>query len=175
MSESVFGDDINSTPVSKLQPAMHSKKNDAPLDVPVYNPDPPVEEKKVRFEEPPQQRPIPKKRPPPKRPPPRRPPPQRQFREPPTRQYREPPMYYDPPPVVENPPPVETKMSALSRVINSYGKHAVVFFMIVLCLYMYPKIASIPYFGNTIRMSWIGILITASGAAGINAMTSTVL
>lgn len=160
--QSVFGDDINSTLVSKLQPAVHSKRNDAPLDPPIYNPDPPIEEKQVRFadEQPKQQL----RRPPQKRPPPRRPPQKRVYYAP----------LVEPPPYIKEPEP-ETKASVLSKLIDQYGKHAVIFVLILVCLYMYPRISSVPYMGNALRMSWLGILITAGSATGINAVTSKVL
>lgn len=148
--DSVFGDDTNATPLTKLNiPQMSSNRNQ-PLDAPVYSPDVPVPEKQVRFADPQQQPPPP--------PPPR--PMQRRF-------YRPPP----PPPPPPQPPALlpEAKQSKFALLVDTYAHRLMVFAVVCLVLYWYQPLIHLPYIGNqtSTHMTVFGITVVAMLGASL--------
>lgn len=172
-NNSMFGDDINSTPISKLQqiPMMTSKSDPgmAPVEPPVYNPT--VEDqqrqqqKRVTFaleDDVYDEKEAKKKRRH------RR----RHHRDQQQQQWVPPvPQYYPqlaPPPV---PPAPVHKTKKILEVMQVYGHRLVVFVMFMVVLWYYRKIASFPYVGGgngyVSTMGSVGVALAASGVYGI--------
>lgn len=152
--ESVFGDDTNATPLSKLNVPQMSSNKGQPLEAPVYSPDiPQPEQKTVRFaDQPPQQ-----------------PPQQQQMERLPPRSPHPPappPAYYDryygrprhPP---RPPPPLEEKRSKFGALVDTYAHRIMVFAVVCLVLYWYGALIQLPYIGNqeSTHMTVFGITV----------------
>lgn len=156
---SMFGDDINSTPIAKLQiPVMTSKADSGapPLEPPVYNPTVEQQPKRVRFEDPPvkplHQQPKP---------------------EPPRYQR---PMYMYPPPPPPPAPAQQPEKKKFVKLLGAYSHHLVVFGLIVGLLWYYGKFASFQYMGNGAgHLSVLGIVALAGSSAGIYGLAKHLL
>jgi len=170
--DTMFGDDINSTPLTKLQqmPAMSSKNDPGapgPLEPPVYSPT-------VQLEHPQHSAP-----PPPK---------QGRFQDDDLqadrrqdrrsrRREREqrdkyrymmppPPVYQLHPPAPQQPPPA--KSAKLAVLLRSYGHPLLVFALVLVVLWYHPRVAGMPYLGTPegAGLSTLGKVAAAFCAAG---------
>jgi len=154
--ESVFGDDTNATPLSKLNvPQVTSNSGRDPLQAPVYSPDVPVPEKQVRFADPPEQQHQ-------QRPQPPRPPPPQQQQQPRQRYYRHPPPPQQPPHHLQQfqqyPPPSHPQQQQyphhpsskhkLAGLVDKYARRVAVFLIVCLVLYWYGALVRFPYIGD---------------------------
>jgi hypothetical protein len=167
-TQKLFGDDINSTALTNLQqlPVMTSKADtgNVPLELPVYNPNMPIEEKRVRFSNPPEQKPKPHRR---RLPQPRRPQSQPQFLPPQ-------PQFLPPQPQFLPPQPQKTE-SRILNFLGSYRQHLVVFVMVFAVLWYYSTLAATSYFGNgTGYVSLMGGIFLASASSTIYGVTQHV-
>lgn len=154
--DSVFGDDTNATPLTKLNiPQVTTTKGQPPLEPPVYNATVP-------------------------QPPP--PPPPQQQQEPPMQQreqkhvrFDDVPMMYapPPPPVYEHhprhdprhdlpPPPSSRRMGKMADFMATYAHRILVFVVVCLCLWWYRPVARLPYLGDGEHVSILGV-----GAMGL--------
>jgi len=170
--QKMFGDDINSTPLTSLQPVMTSKADagNVPLEPPVYNPNvPPAEEKRfaddarrtVRFAEHTRQQRQ-----------------QRQQRQHQPRQRYYPqqqqPLYIQQPP--EQPPQQPQKKKKLLELLGTYGQHMVVFALVFAVMWYYSTFAATSYFGNgTGYVSLMGGLFLASASSGVYGVSKHLL
>ena len=163
-NQTPFGEDINATPLTKLQPTVSTKKDMTPLDMPVYNPrietepaydesEPP--EKQVRFA-----RPV-ARRPPQQRRPHRRIDERKRFQKP-TATFRR---SIGPPPV--SAPAPEEKTHKVARFLQDYGGRILVFVLVLLVVFLYQKMIAVPYIGNGQRVTFIGSVFLASAASGV--------
>lgn len=175
-NNSIFGDDINSTPISKLQqiPMMTSKSDAgmAPIEPPMYNPTVETQQqKRVTFAE--DDDVYDDKRAKKER---------RHHRK--KSHYQEqqqqwaPPQYYPQlqlPQQIQPPPPAppiqEKKTKKVLELLQVYGHRIVVFVLFIAILWYYRKLASFPYIGtgdgyiNVVGS--VGISLAASGIYGI--------
>jgi len=173
-----FGDDINATPLSKLQPSIVSKKDMGPIDMPTYNPsipeDPePPQQRRVQFasQTKGKQRPVKYRKP------------QRAQR---PREFRRTSMdnsmddsmndsmnqrfqFQQP-----TSPPKEKTHRAV-QFLSDYGGRIFVFVLILLVLFMYPKVAIVPYIGNGNKVTFLGSVFLASAASGAYGLGSAFL
>lgn len=168
----MFGDDINSTPISKLQqiPMMTSKSDVgmAPVEPPIYNPTVEVQQqqKRVTFveEEDDDDDIYHEKRAKKER---------RRHRHREKQQWA--PQYYPqlqmmaPPPVQE--PVQEKKTKKVLELLRVYGHRLVVFVLFMAVLWYYRKLATFPYIGSDDGyvnvIGSLGLSIAASGIYGI--------
>ena len=150
--QKMFGDDINSTPLTSLQPVMTSKADagNVPLEPPVYNPNvPPAEEKRVRFADDVQQQP--------------------RHQQPRQRYY---PQHYTQQQPQQQPP----KKKKLLELFGLYGQHMVVFALVFAVLWYYSTFAATSYFGNgTGYVSLVGGLLLASASSGVYGVSKHLL
>ena len=179
--DTMFGDDINSTPLTKLQqmPAMSSKNDPGapgPLEPPVYSPTvqlehpqhpaPPPPPKQVRFQDDDLQNDLQNDRRLQKdRRSRRREREQRKQRD----QYRymmpPQPVYQFPPQQQQQPPAKAAKLAVLLR---SYGHPLLVFALVLVVLWYHPRVAGMPYLGapGGAGLSTLGKVAAAFCAAG---------
>lgn len=158
---SIFGDDINSTPISNLQPMqpmVQTKKDAPPVEPPIYDPNPPAPiAKRVHFEEPVYKKPRKEKR-----------------------NVVAPPLVpeyaslfhqqFNPPPVPEAPKPRK-----IVQLLESYGTYMTVFALVVVALWYMPRVAAMPYVGTGSGLSILGIIAVALGVASSFGIISSVL
>lgn len=166
----MFGDDINSTPISKLQqiPMMTSKSDAgmAPVEPPIYNPTVEVQQpqKRVTFvEEEDDDDVYHEKRAKKER---------RRHRHREKQQWA--PQYY---PQLQVAPPVpqqpiqEKKTKKIFEMLHVYGHRLVVFVLFMAVLWYYRKLATFPYIGSDDGyvnvIGSLGLSIAASGIYGI--------
>lgn len=170
----IFGDDINSTPISKLQqiPMMTSKSDPgmAPVEPPVYNPTVEVQQQQKRvsfaseddvYDEKEAKKERRHRR--------------RESRRDQQQQWRGPPVpqYYPqlaPPPMPLAPPAPAHKTKKILEVLHVYGHRLVVFVLFMAVLWYYQKLASFPYIGANGYVSAVGsfgVALAASGVYGI--------
>jgi hypothetical protein len=178
--DSMFGDDINSTPIAKLQqmPAMTTKAEMGPVEPPVYNPTVELQQqqKHVRFADDDDYeddyiRDKSKKKKD------RR---HRKHRHKSRDLYPMAAQYYPqypvaapvPPPVAEAAVPKKTKVLEL---LHTYGHRAVVFALFVGVLWYYRKLASFPYVGSNGYVTTVGTLGIALAASGIYGVIESLL
>ena len=171
--QKMFGDDINSTPLTSLQPVMTSKADagNVPLEPPVYNPTVPAEEKRfadtrrtVRFadtrrteQQQQRQRYYPQQQ-------------QRQRYYPQQQQYVQQPQQQQP---QQQPPPQKKKLLEL---LGAYGQHMVVFALVFVVVWYYSKFAATSYLGNgTGYVSLMGGLLLASASSGVYGVSKHLL
>lgn len=149
---SVFGDDINSTPISKIQlppvAAVQSKGDAPPLQPPIYKPevataDEQNVQKQVTFDDTQYVREIPARRK------------KRSTMQAPWAQYA------DVPPL---PPP--PKKNRVLGTLMRFSHHIVVFALFVIALWYHAKLAAMPYIGTGYALTIPGILAISLAAAG---------
>lgn len=150
---SIFGDDINSTPITKLQPMVQTKKDALPVEPPMYDPNPPAPPvpKRVRFEEPEQTRPRSKTKDP---------------------SYAN--MFHQqfaPPP----PPPPPPKPRKIVQLFESYGTYMIVFVLVAIALWYAPKISTMPYLGTGHGLSILGTLALSTAVSTSFGIVSSVM
>lgn len=159
--ESVFGDDTNATPLSKLNVPQMSSNKGQPLEAPVYSPDiPQPEQKTVRFADPPSQQ---QQQPPPQQ--------QQMERLPPRSPHppAPPPAYYDRyygRPRHRPPLPPEEKRSKFGALVDTYAHRIIVFAVVCLALYWYGALIQLPYIGNQASTHMTVFGITVVGLLG---------
>lgn len=161
--DSVFGDDINSTPISKLQPMVSSNKG-RPLEVPVY--DPSVEQTQTAVKPKPKHK-TKKQRTSTK---------QQKIKTPPDGLYPNglypnglyPNALY---PNALYPAPQPTEQTQTRKRLFVYFeryKHQLGVFALVMALLWYlPKLATLPYVGGTPTLSTTGKAVAALVLAGV--------
>jgi|SRR5210317_152657 len=171
--ESVFGDDTNATPLSKLNvPQVTSNSGRDPLQAPVYSPDVPAPEKQVRFADPPEQQQPPRPLPPPPQQQQQRPQRRRYYRGPPPphlqqfQQYPPPQHQYAHP---QAPSPPLSSKNKLSGLVETYAHRVVVFLIVCLVLYWYGALVRFPYIGDatSTHMTVFGITTVGMLAASM--------
>jgi hypothetical protein len=164
----LFGDDINSTPISKLQqiPMMTSKSDPGmvPVEPPVYNPtvDLPQQPKRVTFADESDSDDSKRKS---------------KKREKRHRHRHEPqivPQYYmmpPPPPAAAMPSEPTSKKKRVFEVLQQYGHRLIIFVLVMAVLWYYRKLATFPYVGNGVgyvsTLGSAGIALAVSGTYGI--------
>jgi hypothetical protein len=165
--QKMFGDDINSTPLTSLQPVMTSKADagNVPLEPPVYNPNvPPAEEKRfaedarrtVRFAEHTDTR-------------------QQRHHQPRQRYYPQQQQYIQQQPQQPQQPPPQKKKKLL-ELLGTYGQHMVVFALVFAVVWYYSTFAATSYFGNgTGYVSLMGGLFLASASSGVYGVSKHLL
>lgn len=173
--DSVFGDDTNATPLTKLNVPQVSSNKGQPLEAPVYSPDLPQSQqqpqqqrddpaKRVTFADPPeqpqfqqqqQQQQMMRQRQMMQR--------QRQMQQ--QQHHMQPPPTPPPPP----PPPPETPRSKFGSFVDTYAHRIMVFVIVCLVLYWYSALVRFPYIGNAMstQMTVFGITVVGLLAASL--------
>ena len=175
-SASVFGDDINSTPVSKIQlpPMSMSSKNDGsgPLQMPVYKPEVDMgdHQRRVSFDDTQYVREIPGRR-------------ERKHRSSRSRSRRDDDDGRDgswgqqmqqmlvQPPVEEKP-----KRKKIFELAARYGHAFAVFFLTLIVLWYYPRISTMPYMGSGAGgLSVLGIFGVSFAVSGVYGVVEAIV
>jgi hypothetical protein len=165
VGQSVFGDDINSTPVSKLtmppQPTVQSKAGQPPLEAPVYSPDVPERSRHVTFDDRDYVREIPAR--------------EKSRHRRGSRRYVAPPQpqqpvqqpYYDLRPLPPAPPAPRTKLQRAADLLRAWGHQLAVFAIVLAALWNYARMASWPYVGNGAALTSLGTVAISLSVAGV--------
>ena len=162
----MFGDDINSTPISKLTmpPMSMTSKADTPggpLAPPVYSPDIPQQQpqqfqeqeqpRRVSFDDVDYVREIPSRR---------------------KKRHAPPQHYWDPrgaapaPPPPPPPPAQAKKSKRVLRLLSAYAHPLAVFALVLVLLWYLPKVAQWPYLGSQYGgLSVVGCLAASAAVA----------
>jgi uncharacterized integral membrane protein len=69
----------------------------------------------------------------------------------------------------------EAKAHRVARFLGEYGGRILIFLLVLLVLFMYQKVVTVPYIGNGQRVTFVGSVFLASAVSGAWGLASAFL